>query len=189
MEVHAGRPGRRAQQTGRRAALAAGLCWATSAAAVRRAAWRASAAAAVWVTSAGLAAPIVYAAPAQPVAYEMVGDALPQPLQGLVGDAARGRALVTDRREGLCLLCHRGPFPEERFQGDLSTDLSGAGARWTPGQLRLRLTDAKRLNPDSVMPAYHRTDGLQRVGSAWQGRPVFSAQQVEDVVAFLASLK
>jgi L-cysteine S-thiosulfotransferase len=123
------------------------------------------------------------------VAYEVVGDAIPQALQGLVGDAARGRALVTDRREGLCLLCHRGPFPEERFQGDLSTDLSGAGARWTPGQLRLRLTDAKRLNPDSVMPAYHRTDGLQRVGSAWQGRPVFSAQQVEDVVAFLASLK
>ena len=131
----------------------------------------------------------MYAAPAQPVAYEVVGDAIPQPLQGLVGDTSRGRALVTDRREGLCLLCHSGPFPEERFQGDLSTDLSGAGARWTPGQLRLRLTDAKRLNPDSVMPAYHRTDGLQRVGSAWQGRPVFSAQQVEDVVAFLASLK
>jgi sulfur-oxidizing protein SoxX len=133
--------------------------------------------------------PAARATPTAPAAYEVVGDAIPQPLQGLVGDAGRGRALVTDRREGLCLLCHRGPFPEERFQGDLSTDLSGAGARWTPGQLRLRLSDAKRLNPDSVMPAYHRTEGLQRVGSAWQGRPVFSAQQVEDVVAFLASLK
>lgn len=189
MQLNPGRPARRAQQAGRGAALAAGLCWATSAVTVRRVAWRASAAAAAWVISDGLAASAVYAAPAQPVAYEVVGDAIPQPLQGLVGDASRGRALVTDRREGLCLLCHRGPFPEERFQGDLSTDLAGAGARWTPGQLRLRVADARRLNPDSVMPAYHRTEGLQRVGSAWQGRPVFSPQQVEDVVAFLATLR
>ena len=156
-----------------------------------RLAWWGAPSAAAWaaalVTTA--AASAVHAAPTSPQAYEVVGDAIPQPLQGLVGDASRGRALVTDRREGLCLLCHRGPFPEERFQGDLSTDLSGAGARWTPGQLRLRLTDAKRLNPDSLMPAYHRSEGLQRVGSAWQGRPLFSAQQVEDVVAFLNTLK
>ena len=183
MEVQAGWPGRRAQQTARRATLAVGLRWATSAQAVRRATWAVSATAAVWATSAACAAP------AQPVAYEVVGDAIPQALQGLVGDAARGRALVVDRRAGLCLLCHSGPFPEERFQGDLSTDLAGAGARWTPGQLRLRLTDARRLNPDSLMPAYHRTEGLQRVGSAWQGRTVFNAQQVEDVVAFLTTLK
>jgi sulfur-oxidizing protein SoxX len=96
---------------------------------------------------------------------------------------------LTDRRAGLCLLCHSGPFPEERFQGDLSTDLSGAGARWSPGQLRLRLANARRLNPDTVMPAYHRTGGLQQVASAWQGRPIFSAQQVEDVVSFLETLK
>lgn len=189
MQVLPGRQRRRAQQTGRKAALGAGLRWATSAAAVRRAAWVASAASVAWVTSAGSTASAAYAAPAQPVAYEVVGDAIPQPLQGLVGDAARGRALVVDRREGLCLLCHSGPFPEERFQGDLSTNLAGAGARWTPGQLRLRLTDARRLNPDSLMPAYHRTEGLRRVGTAWQGRPVFNAQQVEDVVAFLATLK
>jgi sulfur-oxidizing protein SoxX len=129
------------------------------------------------------------AAPPQVVNFEVAGDAISQPLGGLVGDAARGRALVADRRAGLCLLCHRGPFPEERFQGDLSTDLSGAGARWTPGQLRLRLVDARRLNPDSVMPAYHRTAGLQRVGAAWQAQPIFSAQQVEDAVAFLVTLK
>jgi sulfur-oxidizing protein SoxX len=128
-------------------------------------------------------------ASAQTVPYEVVGDAIVEPLQGLVGDAARGRALVADRREGLCLLCHTGPFPEERFQGELSTSLTGVGRRWTPGQLRLRVVDARRVNPDSLMPAYHRTEGLQRVGSTWQGRPVFSAQQVEDVVAFLSTLK
>jgi sulfur-oxidizing protein SoxX len=130
-----------------------------------------------------------WAAPAEVAPYQVVGDAIPSPLGGRVGDAARGRALVTDRRAGLCLLCHSGPFPEERFQGDISTNLSGAGARWTPGQLRLRLADARRLNPDTVMPAYHRTEGLQQVAGAWQGRPIFSAQQVEDVVSFLESLK
>jgi sulfur-oxidizing protein SoxX len=130
-----------------------------------------------------------WAAPVQTETYQVVGDAIPSPLGGLVGDASRGRALVTDRRAGLCLLCHSGPFPEERFQGNLSTDLSGAGSRWSPGQLRLRLADARRLNPDTVMPAYHRTAGLQQVAGAWQGRPIFSAQQVEDVVSFLETLK
>lgn len=130
-----------------------------------------------------------WAAPVQTETYQVVGDAIPSPLGGLVGDASRGRALVTDRRAGLCLLCHSGPFPEERFQGDLSTDLSGAGSRWSPGQLRLRLADARRLNPDTVMPAYHRTAGLRQVAGAWQGRPIFSAQQVEDVVSFLETLK
>jgi sulfur-oxidizing protein SoxX len=130
-----------------------------------------------------------WAAPVQTETYQVVGDAIPSPLGGLVGDASRGRALVTDRRAGLCLLCHSGPFPEERFQGNLSTDLSGAGSRWSPGQLRLRLADARRLNPDTVMPAYHRTAGLRQVAGAWQGRPIFSAQQVEDVVSFLETLK
>jgi sulfur-oxidizing protein SoxX len=130
-----------------------------------------------------------WAAPVQTETYQVVGDAIPSPLGGLVGDASRGRALVTDRRAGLCLLCHSGPFPEERFQGDLSTDLSGAGSRWSPGQLRLRLADARRLNADTVMPAYHRTAGLRQVAGAWQGRPIFSAQQVEDVVSFLETLK
>ena len=128
-------------------------------------------------------------APGQAMGYTVVGDAIPQALGGLTGDATRGRTLVADRREGLCLLCHSGPFPEERFQGDLSTSLAGAGTRWTAGQLRLRVVDAKHLNPDTLMPAYHRTQGLQRVAGSWQGRTLFSAQQVEDVVAFLVTLK
>ena len=119
----------------------------------------------------------------------VVGDGVPQPLTAVAGDAVRGRAIVADRQVGLCLLCHSGPFPEERAQGNLASNLSGSGSRWTAAQLRLRVADARRLNPDSLMPAFHRVEGLQRVGAAWQGRPVLDAQQVEDVVAFLQTLK
>jgi L-cysteine S-thiosulfotransferase len=116
-------------------------------------------------------------------------DAINQALTAVPGDAARGRAIVANRQVGLCLLCHTGPFPEERFQGTLAPDLGGAGARWSEGQLRLRLVDGRRVNPQTIMPSYHRTDGLQRVGSAWQGKPVLDAQQIEDVVAFLSTLR
>jgi sulfur-oxidizing protein SoxX len=110
-------------------------------------------------------------------------------LTGAPGDPTRGRAIVADRQKGLCLLCHTGPFPEQRFQGDLAPDLRGAGSRWSEGQLRLRLVDGSRLNPDTVMPSYYRIDGLMRVGRLWAGKPVLTAEQIEDVVAFLATLK
>jgi len=124
-----------------------------------------------------------------PVPYRIVGDAIPQSLTGRPGDPARGRAIVADRRVGLCLLCHSGPFPEQRFQGNLAPSLAGAGARATPGQLRLRLVDATRLNPDTIMPPYYRVAGLDRVAAAYRGKPILDAAQIEDVVAFLASLK
>jgi len=116
-------------------------------------------------------------------------DAIDTPLTDVPGDAARGRAIVVNRQLGLCLLCHSGPFPEERFQGNMAPDLGGVGARWSEGQLRLRLVDGRRLNPQTLMPSYRRTDGLERVGAAWQGKAVLSAQQVEDVVAFLRTLR
>ena len=128
-------------------------------------------------------------APERLAAYQVVGDAIPQALTGTPGDAARGRAIVTNRQLGLCLLCHTGPFAEEPFQGNLAPDLDGVGTRLTDGQLRLRLVDGRRLNPGTTMPAYHRTDGLVRVGPAWQGKPLLAAQQVEDVVAFLLTLR
>lgn len=115
-------------------------------------------------------------------------DAIPQSLTGTRGDPARGRAIVTNRRVGLCLLCHSGPFPEERFQGNLAPDLKGTGSRWTEGQLRLRIVDSSRINPATIMPAYHRTEGLTRVAPAFRGRPILSAEQIEDVVAFLMTL-
>jgi sulfur-oxidizing protein SoxX len=93
------------------------------------------------------------------------------------------------KRESTCLLCHSGPFPEERFQGDLSPDLKRTGARWSEGELRLRMVDAARLNPATIMPAFYRVDGLNRVGPSWRGKPILTAEQIEDVVAFLATLR
>ena len=141
---------------------------------------------------AGLAAAIVAVCCVAGVASG--GDAIPESLTGAKGDPARGRAIVASRQAGLCLLCHSGPFPEERFQGNLAPDLRGAGARWSEGQLRLRIADSGRINPASIMPAYHRTgglgtQGLARVAPAWRDKPVLSAEQIEDVVAYLTTLK
>ncbi len=139
-----------------------------------------------------LAAALVLAAPvaaAQQVAPQVVGDAIPASLTGQPGDAARGRAIVANRSIGLCLLCHSGPIAEERFQGDLSPSLAGAGSRWSEGQLRLRIVDGARLNADTIMPPYYRTGGVQRVARSFEGKTILSAAQVEDVVAYLATLK
>jgi sulfur-oxidizing protein SoxX len=123
------------------------------------------------------------------VGIAQADDAIPRSLTGTKGDPARGRAIVANRQVGLCLLCHSGPFPEERFQGDLAPDLRGAGLRWTEGQLRLRIVDSSRVNAASIMPAYHRTEGLTRVAPAFRGKPVLTAEQIEDVVAFLMTLR
>jgi len=120
--------------------------------------------------------------------YQVVGDAIPRPLTGAPGDPARGRAIVM-KRESTCLLCHSGPFPEERFQGNLAPDLKGTGARWSEGELRLRMVDAARLNPATIMPSYYRLDGLVRVAPNFRGKPVLTAEQIEDVVAYLKTLR
>jgi sulfur-oxidizing protein SoxX len=121
--------------------------------------------------------------------YRVEGDAIAAPLTGRPGDPARGRQVVAARQLGTCLLCHPGPFPEERFQGTIGPDLAGVASRLSEGQIRLRIIDAARLNPNTVMPSYYVVDGLNRVGKPWQGRPVLSAEQVEDVVAFLMTLR
>lgn len=136
-----------------------------------------------------LLASVAPAFPAALAPYDVAGDAIPAPLGGLEGDPERGRAIVVDRQKGLCLLCHTGPFPEQRFQGDIAPSLAGAGARLSKGQLRLRLVDGARINPLTVMPAYYRTDRLTRVAPAFRGKPILDAQEVEDVVAFLATLR
>jgi sulfur-oxidizing protein SoxX len=121
--------------------------------------------------------------------YMIVGDAIPASLTGTGGNPERGRAIVINRQVGLCLLCHSGPFPQERFQGTLAPDLKGAGARATEGQLRLRIVDASRLKPDTIMPPYYRVDGLERVAPSFQGKPILTAEQIEDVVAYLVTLR
>jgi L-cysteine S-thiosulfotransferase len=129
------------------------------------------------------------AASAQELRPDVVADdAISESLTGMPGDATRGRALVLDRTS-TCILCHSGPFPEAKFQGDLAPSLAGAGSRWFEGQLRLRLVDASRLNPATIMPSYYRVDGLNRAGRAWRGKPILSADQIEDIVTYLATLR
>jgi len=122
------------------------------------------------------------------VLYKIADDGIADSLTGVPGDAARGRALVLARTT-TCILCHSGPFPETRFQGDLAPDLAGAGNRWTVSQFRLRLVDASHFNPETIMPSYYRTDGLVRVGRNFAGKPILSAAEIEDIVAFLATLR
>ncbi|MGJ4887484.1 sulfur oxidation c-type cytochrome SoxX [Bradyrhizobium sp. HKCCYLRH3099] len=120
--------------------------------------------------------------------YTVEGDGIAHSLTGQPGDATRGRALVL-ARSSTCILCHSGPFPEARFQGDLAPSLAGAGGRATIPQLRLRLVDASSINPATIMPSYYRVDGLTHVGSAWRDKPILSAEQIEDIVAYLATLR
>jgi len=122
-------------------------------------------------------------------AAALASDSLPSSLTGAAGDAAAGKKIVLDRHVGLCLLCHSGPFPEERFQGDLAPSLAGVGSRLSAGQIRLRIVDSSRVNPNTIMPAYFKSAGQTRVAPAQRGKTVLSAEQIEDVVAFLATLK
>ena len=141
----------------------------------------------IWLAAAALVLP--GAAGAQALRpYVVTGDAIAEPLTGIPGDATRGRALMLERTS-TCILCHSGPFPEAKFQGDLAPSLAGAGHRWSEGQLRLRLVDASRLNPGTIMPSYYRVEGLVRVGQAWRGKPILSAEQIEDMVAYLMTLR
>jgi sulfur-oxidizing protein SoxX len=124
------------------------------------------------------------------VAPHMVtGDAIEAPLDGLAGDPARGAALVRNRETANCLICHSIADTQEAFMGDIGPSLTGIGARLSPGQIRLRVVDPTRLNPDVAMPAYHRVAGLVRVDERYRGQPVLTAQEIEDVVAYLATLK
>jgi sulfur-oxidizing protein SoxX len=89
----------------------------------------------------------------------------------------------------MCLLCHRAPIPEERFQGDLAPDLAGVGARLSASDIRARIVDPRRANPHTIMPAYLSTEGLRRVAPAFRAKTILSAEQVEDVVAYLETLR
>lgn len=123
-----------------------------------------------------------------PEAIVVVGDAIPSPLTPAAGDAARGKTIVLDRANGNCLICHRLPVPGELFQGEIGPDLGGVGQRLSAGQLRLRLVDQTRINPATVMPPYYRVAGLERVDPRYRGKPALKAEEIEDVVAYLATL-
>lgn len=117
------------------------------------------------------------------------GDAIPSSLSGQPGDPIKGRTIVTSRQTGLCILCHAGPFPEERFQGNLAPDLKLSVTNLSAAQLRARLVDPSKTNTNTIMPAYFRIDHLQRVAPPFAGKTVLSAQEIEDVIAYLLTIK
>jgi sulfur-oxidizing protein SoxX len=108
--------------------------------------------------------------------------------QAHAGDPVNGQLIVEDRALSACLLCHSGPFPAPHLQGNIGPRLDGVGDRLSADELRQRLVDPSRFNPDTVMPAYGNVDHLNRVGPAWRGRPILTPEQIEDVVAFLSTL-
>ncbi len=123
------------------------------------------------------------------VAYEIVdGYSIPVPLTATPGDPTRGREVAINRRQGNCLACHGMPIEEQPFHGEVGPPLFGVANRYDAGELRLRIVDSKIVNPDTIMPAFHRADGLHRVSSQFADKPILTAQQVEDVVAYLMTL-
>ncbi len=124
-----------------------------------------------------------------PMSSEAGTQSLPLSLTGVAGDPAKGRAIVVERQKGLCLLCHSGPFPEERFQGDLAPSLAGTGSRMSEGEIRLRMVDSTKVNEKTIMPPYYKTEGLERVAANYKAKTLLSAQEIEDVIAFLVTLK
>jgi sulfur-oxidizing protein SoxX len=123
------------------------------------------------------------------VPFKIENGAIAQSLTGVKGDPAKGRAIVVERQKGLCLLCHSGPFPEERFQGDLAPSLAGTGSRMSEGEIRLRMVDSTKVNEKTIMPPYYKTEGLERVAANYKAKTLLNAQEIEDVIAFLVSLK
>ena len=124
------------------------------------------------------------------VAYAQVikGDSIIESLSVEPGDPVRGRAIVASRQTGLCLLCHSGPFPEERFQGNLAPELKASVARLNAPQLRARIVNAAHFNPQTIMPSYYQTSHLYRVAPKFAGQTLLSGQEIEDVIAFLVTL-
>jgi sulfur-oxidizing protein SoxX len=122
-------------------------------------------------------------------AYRVVGDAIRDPLTHQSGDPERGRRLILDRETGDCTICHAMPLPQRQFHGNLGPPLDGVGSRYSAGQLRLRIVDPKAINPATAMPAYYKVEGLYRVLDRYRGKSILTAQQVEDVIAYLLTLK
>jgi L-cysteine S-thiosulfotransferase len=128
------------------------------------------------------------AAPGATLSYEMNNGEIRAPLASSTPDAERGRKLLVGR-DSNCILCHAAPESGERFFGNLAPPLSGVGARLTAAQLRARIVDPLYFNKESIMPAYFRVEGLNRVAETYRGKPVLSAEQIEDVIAYLLTLQ
>lgn len=120
--------------------------------------------------------------------FEIVDGGIPAPLTDLPGDPVIGKQVVTNAANATCLICHPMPIPEQPDHGNLAPPLTGVGSRYTAAELRLRIVDPKVLNPDTIMPSYYRLSGFTRVSEEHLGETVYSAQDVEDAIAYLMTL-
>jgi sulfur-oxidizing protein SoxX len=136
----------------------------------------------LWLTGFGADA-------AELVRYKIVGEGIPKSLTGKPGDAKKGRKLAINRKKGNCLACHKMPIPEQAFHGEVGPDLKGVAGRYSEAQLRLRVVNPKKANPDTIMPAFYRNTGFHRVMKKFKGKTIIGAQDVEDIVAYLKTLK
>lgn len=124
------------------------------------------------------------------VKYEIVDNGISKSLTGKSGDAAKGEKTFTNRKLGNCLACHQvTAIPSQPFHGEIGPSLDGVADRYSEAQLRMQVVNAKVINPDTIMPAFYRTDGFERVLKKFQGKPILNAEQVEDVLAYLKTLK
>ncbi|MCS6891743.1 MAG: sulfur oxidation c-type cytochrome SoxX [Rhodovarius sp.] len=135
-----------------------------------------------------LSSPAALSRDTQLVPFRIVEDSIPEPLTSQPGDPARGREVALDRSRGNCITCHNMPV-EADFQGNLGPPLDGVGERYSIGELRLRIVDMKRINPESNMPSFYRLEGLHGVRRDWVGRTILTAQEVEDLLAYLMTLR
>jgi len=119
---------------------------------------------------------------------KIVDDTIPASLTGKAGDAVNGKKVAINRKKGNCLACHAMPIPEQQFHGQTGPDLHGIGSHQSAAELRMRMVDAKVINPDTMMPSFYKT-GQHRVLKKFEGKTILSAQEVEDVVAYLLTIK
>jgi sulfur-oxidizing protein SoxX len=120
--------------------------------------------------------------------YTIVNDTIPVSLTGVPGDPAKGKKLAINRKKGNCLACHAMPIPEQQFHGEVGPDLSEVGSRFSEAELRMRLVNSKVLNPDTIMPAFHKVP-LNRVLKKFKGKTILGAQEIEDIIAYISTLK
>ncbi len=135
-----------------------------------------------------VAALIALSSPAQTHDYVVVDGAISASLTGQAGDPANGKKAAVNRKKGNCLACHSLPIPEEQFHGEVGPNLAGVASRYSAGEIRVRIVDPKLMNADTIMPAFHKTEGLHRQIEKFKGKTILSAQEVEDIVAYLMTL-
>ncbi len=122
--------------------------------------------------------------------YKVEDEAIKASLTGKAGDAGNGKKVFLNRKKGNCLACHVvSSLKDQPFHGQVGPPLDGTASRWSEGELRLRIVNSKLVNEDTIMPAFHRSDGLHRVLKKFKGKPVLSAQEVEDVLAYVMTMK